>query len=292
MSDGELVVAGSAPLTALAVKAHVNLIQEVMAAVMKDGEHYGKIPGCGDKKTLLKPGAEKILSTFRIANDPEVEDLSGPDEIRYRIKCRLTSIETGLFLGAGIGECSSEEEKYKWKKATCNEEWEETDPSRRREKWFKGYSGKKPYQVKQIRTNPADVANTVLKMGKKRGLIDGTLTVTAASDIFAQDLDDVEIPDSGEEAKPNLEASVQEVKKAPAEGDAPTEKPDNPIEPKDIKRIYAKLHGLEISDDMEQHVVASEICGFTTTLESMNFLSVAQGDKVISELIKREAAAK
>ncbi|KKK45822.1 hypothetical protein LCGC14_3164830, partial [marine sediment metagenome] len=248
--------------------------------------------GCGDKKTLLKPGAEKLLSTFKIANDPEVEDLSGEDEIRYRVKCRLTSMETGRFLGTGIGECSSEEEKYKWKKAVCNEEWEETDPSRRREKWFKGYGNNKPYQVKQIRTNPADVANTVLKMGKKRSLIDGTLTVTAASDIFAQDLEDVEIPDSGEEAKPNLEESVQEVKKAPAKGAAPTEKSDNPIEPKDIKRIYAKLHGLEISDDMEQHVVASEICGFTTTLESMNFLSVGQGDKVISELIKREKAVK
>lgn len=27
----------------------VTLIQNVMKSVMRDGEHYGKIPGCGDK---------------------------------------------------------------------------------------------------------------------------------------------------------------------------------------------------------------------------------------------------
>jgi hypothetical protein len=43
----------------------------------------------------------------------------------------------------------------------------------------------------QIRTEPADVANTVLKMAKKRAQIDLTLTATAASDIFTQDVEDI-----------------------------------------------------------------------------------------------------
>ena len=39
--------------------------------------------------------------------------------------------------------------------------------------------------------NPADHYNTVLKMAKKRALVDAVLTTTAASDIFAQDLEDL-----------------------------------------------------------------------------------------------------
>ena len=33
--------------------------------------------------------------------------------------------------------------------------------------------------------------NTVLKMAKKRALVDAVLTATAASDIFTQDLEDI-----------------------------------------------------------------------------------------------------
>ena len=165
-------------LTAVEVKAQVNLIQSVMAKVMKKDVHYGTVPGCGDKPTLLKPGAEKIMATFRLSAEPVIEDLSTDDEIRYRITVRMLS-RLGEFVGAGIGECSSNEEKYKWRKAVCEEEFNETDEDRRREKWSKGYQAKKAYQTKQVRTNKADIANTILKMAKKRALVDGVLTATA-----------------------------------------------------------------------------------------------------------------
>jgi hypothetical protein len=41
----------------------------------------------------------------------------------------------------------------------------------------------------------ADTYNTVLKMAKKRTLVDATLTATAASDIFNQDLEDYTPPE-------------------------------------------------------------------------------------------------
>jgi hypothetical protein len=44
---------------------------------------------------------------------------------------------------------------------------------------------------KQVRTNPADVANTILKMAKKRAQVDAVITATAASDIFTQDIEDL-----------------------------------------------------------------------------------------------------
>ncbi|MGA9670643.1 MAG: hypothetical protein WBQ94_15640 [Terracidiphilus sp.] len=43
----------------------------------------------------------------------------------------------------------------------------------------------------QVRQEPADLANTILKMAKKRSQIDATLTVTGASSMFEQDLEDL-----------------------------------------------------------------------------------------------------
>lgn len=190
MSTNLAVVENSAmPVSAKDIQAQVQVIQQVMAAVMKDQVHYGKIPGCGDKPALLKAGAEKLMATFRLASDPHIEDISGPDDIRYRVTVRMLTFD-GRFVGAGVGECSSGEEKYKWRKAVCDEEFSETPEDRKREKWIKGWN-KPAFKVKQIRTQPADVANTILKMAKKRALVDGVITATAASDIFAQDLEDM-----------------------------------------------------------------------------------------------------
>lgn len=181
---------GKMVLSAVDIRAQVNLIQEVMKGSMKENVHFGKIPGCGDKPTLLKPGAEKILSTFRIAVDTQVEaDLSTSDEIRYRIKAVATHAPTGMVLGSAMGECSTGEDKFKWRKAVCKKEFEETPENRRRSKWKTGSRG--DYQIEQVRTEPSDLANTVLKMAAKRAEVAVTLRVTAASDIFTQDIEDL-----------------------------------------------------------------------------------------------------
>ncbi len=177
-------------LSAAQMRSRVNLIQEVMRAVMKEGTHFGKIPGAGDKPTLLKPGSEVLNMTFHIAVDPLVDDLSTSGEIRYRVRCRALHQDTGILLGVGVGEASSNEEKYKWRAAVCDEEFDETPVDMRRVKYGKRKDGS-VYTVRQVRTNPADIANTVLKMAKKRAQVDMTLTVTGASDIFTQDIEDM-----------------------------------------------------------------------------------------------------
>lgn len=179
-----------APLTAKDIQANVNLIQEVMQQVMKPDVHYGAIPGCGDKPTLLKAGAEKLAATFRLSVNPEVEDLSTSDEVRYRVRVNLIAVN-GALVGSGIGECSSNETKYKWRGSVCESEFNETPENKRRTVWKKGWQNKPDYQLKQVRTEPADIANTVLKMAKKRGLVDVVLTSTAASDLFTQDIEDL-----------------------------------------------------------------------------------------------------
>ena len=193
--NGDIVVHQvMSSLTAADIKAQVDLIQQVMRAVMKRGVHYGIIPGC-DKPSLYKPGAEKLLATFKISVEPEVQDLSTPDEARYRVLTRGVYRDTGVTVGIGVGECSSNEEKYKWREAICSQEFDETPDNRKRLKWKKKWLKKEEhydyYQVKQVRTEIADVANTVLKIGKKRSQIDLCLTTTAASDIFTQDIEDM-----------------------------------------------------------------------------------------------------
>lgn len=178
---------GSRSLTAADVRAQVNLMQDVMLEVMRDGTHFGTIPGT-KSKSLYKAGAEKLMATFRLAGDPEVQDLSANGEINYRVKVRLTTAN-GQFVGAGVGECSSQEDKYSWRASVCDEEFDDTPENRRRVKYAK-WQGRVE-KKKQVRINPADVANTILKMAKKRAQVDAVITATAASDIFTQDIEDL-----------------------------------------------------------------------------------------------------
>ena len=170
--------------------AHVAVVQEVMRAVMKKDVHYGVIPGT-DKPTLYKAGAEVLCMVFRIADSYEVTDMSAPDTVRYRVNCIGTNQVSGAVLGAGLGEASSGEEKYKWRKAVCTDEFNGTPENMRRVKHARGKGGT-TYKVEQIRTEPADLANTILKMANKRAKMAMTLNVTAASDCFSQDLEDMD----------------------------------------------------------------------------------------------------
>ncbi|MEO6327053.1 MAG: hypothetical protein ABIQ65_20705, partial [Thermoanaerobaculia bacterium] len=149
----------SAPtLTADAIKKNRNLVLEVVRAVMKKNVHYGTIPGT-DKNSLWKPGAEVLFSTFRIAVDQEVEDISGPDERRFRVKTLASHQGTGTHLGSAIGEASTSEEKYRWRAALCAEEFEATATDRKRIKFKKGKFDTKAHayeilKLQQIRTEP------------------------------------------------------------------------------------------------------------------------------------------
>jgi hypothetical protein len=171
------------------VTQHVIAVQEVMKSLMKQNVHYGVIPGT-DKPALLKSGAELLCMTFRIDDDYEVTDMSTADVVRYRVKCIGTHQTSGTRLGSGMGECSTGEEKYRWRKSVCKEEYEATPSDHRRIKFGRKSGGH--YTVEQVRTDAADLANTALKMACKRAKIAMVLNVTAASDMFSQDLEDLD----------------------------------------------------------------------------------------------------
>lgn len=210
MSNEIVQTGNNAVMTAKDLRAQVNLIQEVMKSVMQDKVHYGIIPGC-PKPSLYKAGAEKIAVTFRIAVKTEVENLSTDDYAKFRVTASAYS-SSGVFLGSATGVCSSLEEKYKWKKPVCIEEFDETPENRKREKWFKGSFGKSPYKAMQIRTEPADIENTVLQMADKRAYVAVVRKVTAASDVFTQDIEDLPEGVPAEDVTDNQEPEMPRTK--------------------------------------------------------------------------------
>lgn len=188
MNAPMIIPQGGALVSAEEIRDHVNIIQKVMQAVMKKDTHYGIVPG-SKKPSLYKPGAETLCKTFHIAPAFQVEDISTGDYYRYRVKCVGVHQGSGVTLGEGVGACSSNEEKYKWRRAICPEEFDAAPEGRKRVKFSK-YQGKVE-TTQQIRAEPDDIDNTVLKMACKRALVAMTLNVLAASDIFAQDIEDL-----------------------------------------------------------------------------------------------------
>jgi len=173
MSDEAAVMVReqSNELSVSEVRAQINSIQTLMKECMHEGEHYGTIPGCGNKKVLFKPGAEKISMMFRLSPSYSVSVRDMDQGHReYTVTCTLTHGPSGRVCGEGVGLCSTMERKYRYR-------------------WV-GHG-----DDKHAEENPdiADTYNTVLKMGKKRAHVDAVLTATAASDIFTQDIEEEEM---------------------------------------------------------------------------------------------------
>ena len=228
MVKEELATIKSGTLTAMDIRKQVNLIQEVMKAVMKENEHYGKIPGC-EKPSLLKPGAEKLAMTFRLG--AEYEELPGSSEadnfINYKINCKLIHIPTGLVIGNGRGTCNSKEKKYRTRSVFANKATEEEKAIGKKEK--RTSKDNKPYEVYIILQDPWDVQNTIYKMACKRALVAAVLNATGASDIFTQDIEDMpEGTDLGGKQVANHKPAVT----------MPKAKKGKPVEQKTAEEVF------------------------------------------------------
>lgn len=191
------------------MQRQIVLMQQHMKENMKDGEHFGTIPGCGSKPSLLKSGAEKLCFIFQLSPKFEVTQRELPrDHREIQVKCYLYSRVTGAFFGEGLGCCSTMEAKYRFRNADrvcpgCGKAtvFKSKNPGegyycwKRKDGCGATFAENDSAIVNQNagkveHDNPADYYNTVLKIAKKRAQVDATLTVTAASDIFTQDVED------------------------------------------------------------------------------------------------------
>ena len=267
----EMSLTENKSMTAGDVQAQVNLIQQVMKQVMKENVHYGKIPGCGDKPTLLKPGADKISMTFKFG--AEYDEIPGcvesDDYFCYKINCRLIHIPTGKVVGSGRGVCNSKEKKYRTRSVWANKA---TDAEKEMGTLV---DGKYPRYI--IPQDPHDIQNTLYKMACKRAHIAAVLTATAASDIFTQDVEDLpagtieEEPQSG---KPEVEQPKKTTKK---------------VTPKVLREQMTKAFKNEkkrLGDDKYFKFIGGK--GF----EKVEDISVDEGRKLIVELRKIKAEEK
>jgi hypothetical protein len=202
------------------------LLKKYVDEFMVVDEDYGVIPGTGgsDKKKarrgLFKPGAEKLFDLFRCR--PEYEFISREVDrdaglYSYEIKCKAVSRETDTVLNEGVGSASSYESKYRYRNAgrvcpACNQPAisKSKYPPRGRPRsdpggWWcspkNGGCGQEfdhddvtitGQECGKIQ-NPdlADVANTVLKMAKKRAQVDCAIALARVSDMFTQDVEDM-----------------------------------------------------------------------------------------------------
>jgi hypothetical protein len=133
----------------------VKMLQQYIREHMTEGEDFGTIPG-SNKPTLFRPGAEKLIAIFGLAPIVEITHRIEDWEkgfVAYEIKVRLINKRTGHIEAEGLGSCNSKERRY-------------------------------------ARQDAPSVSNTVLKIAKKRALVDATLSATRASGLFAQDLED------------------------------------------------------------------------------------------------------
>jgi len=159
----------------------------VIREALEDGRDYGRIPGAGDRKVLLKAGAERLSVAFGLRpvfsiisqeadHDREVHYVDRYKKpavsyglYRFVVKCQLE--RDGVVVGEGIGSCSTMESKYI--------------------------------------SRPRDCENTALKMAKKRATVDAVLSTLSLSDRFTQDVDD---SDEDEPApRPSRRAAEAEV---------------------------------------------------------------------------------
>lgn len=222
MSEGQTSKAITLPqnateLTVGQLKGQVEKIQQVMRSVMKEDTHYGKIPGI-QQKFLWKAGAEKLCMTFRLIPSFSVDKtVHEGGHITYDITCTLKHQPSGSVVGEGVGSASTLEKKYRYR----NEDmptgvelpaawWAKRDKSNlpkilknngvqpksadvMRKQKLELAAGKVDgkfqvvYRKRIENPDPADLYNTVLKMSKKRALVDATITALAVSDMFSQD---------------------------------------------------------------------------------------------------------
>lgn len=247
------------PLTALDIRSQVNVIQEVLRDVMKDGVHYGFPPGTEPKNdeerklkkpSLLKPGAELLCVVFRFDPQYEVERTRLPGgHLEVVSTANLFYIPNGRRVGSGMGSATTEESKhaYRWAARTCpvcgvpaiikgrkdwGGGWLCFDKKGGCKAKFNDEDAEIVNQEVGRIANPdmADQYNTVLKISNKRALTASVLTATAASDMFHQDLEDLNpetewtdndgVVHQGERPKESVKGAASKSEKKPGEQDA------------------------------------------------------------------------
>jgi hypothetical protein len=218
--------------------------QQFFEQVMKRDLHYGSL-GNNAKPTLLKPGAELLLSSMGLyaelvdAEFPIRNYDSGPDSeaiILYRRDCLVYRQEGAarILVARAEGTCSTRETQYRYRemKRSCPI-CKSASIIKGKEEYGGGWvcwikrggcdakfqTGDASIEIQRVgrEINPdiADLENTIEKIADKRALVAATLLATGCSDLFTQDMEDAVVPANAENG-PEATASAHNDPAAPS----------------------------------------------------------------------------
>jgi hypothetical protein len=190
--------------------AKIGQFQNLVKNQLSQNHDFGIIPGT-QKPTLLKPGAEKIIMLMGLTTEFEIADSTrdfNKGFFQYQVKCKL--IKNGMLITEGLGSCNTMEKKY-------------------------------------IKQDAFTMDNTVLKMAKKRALIDATLLVASLSQIFTQDIEDMDLTGEKPQTGQVAHDSTDTISKAQAKRIYALSGGDE-----DICKAITKKYGYEKSDDIKK----------------------------------------
>lgn len=202
------------------MQQQIHLLKDFVSSQLQEGSDYGRVPGCGPKPALLKPGAEKLLRLFnlgsRIISKQEMIDWD-KKRATFCYCIEIFNLKTGQAIAQCEGYTSSEERKY-----------------------AKGDMGSQ--------------LNTLSKMAQKRAMVGAVLIATSASDFFVADIEDLEVSHNASNTASNGPRTHE---MHPAEYGAHKHKEEACTEPQ-RKKLYAmsKAAGLapeEAKDFMQEH---------------------------------------
>ncbi|HEV2862002.1 MAG TPA: hypothetical protein VGX48_13420 [Pyrinomonadaceae bacterium] len=217
-AGGLLALERSQFMPALSIELAVerySAVTEFVSRVLRKDVDYGVIPGT-EKRTLLKPGAEKLTTFFGLSTRfqllERIEDWTGEQHggepfFYYLYRCQLHRGD--LLVAEADGSCNSRETKYRWResKRVCPACSQPAIIKGREEygggwicfkkqggcgaKYRDGDAGIESQPTGRV-PNPdiADQVNTIQKMAQKRSLIASVLIAVNASEFFTQDMED------------------------------------------------------------------------------------------------------
>jgi hypothetical protein len=185
-------------------------LRDCMRAVLVPGTDYGTIPGMGEKPSLFKPGAEKLIQWFGFGftndevkterDDPEhpsgIADKARRIGVTYRCtvykeladgrKVTVATCEAyagydedKFYISVEAAQSKAEAKERQW----AVKDRRQPNPS----KWEYAAEYRAPW-------------NSVMKMCEKRSLVGAAIDATAAAGLFTQDLEDMRgsaAPDNG-----------------------------------------------------------------------------------------------
>lgn len=230
-----VTASGARGLTVEEAKTFDDEMNRFIDTVLVTGADYGVIPHCS-KPSLLKSGAEKILNYLGLIARVEITNRVEDYNVGFfSYECKVFLIDyNGVVKGEGVGITNSREGKY----AKSN-----------------GYS----------------VQNVILKMAKKRALVDAALNVGNLSARFTQDVEDMNIEpeqtggknpedlkQKASTTKPATQKQIQYLEKLMQEAGSSPEAVNRYVQKKYGVEDYHKASSLVVSELIQKFQTAKQ----------------------------------